>query len=93
VASILALVYEYRNEDALAIPYFTEAAVYNRRKIMLLLQQQLDIAHRYNHTLSIAVLDLIGRIGGEEFLVLFPCTDLAAAKQLADPLQLYQKKP
>lgn len=30
--------------------------------------------------------DLIGRIGGEEFIVIFPCTDLAAAEQLAKRL-------
>lgn len=30
--------------------------------------------------------DLIGRIGGEEFMVIFPCTDLTAAEQLAKRL-------
>lgn len=30
--------------------------------------------------------DLIGRIGGEEFIVIFPCTELTAAEQLAKRL-------
>lgn len=96
-------------------------AVYNRRKVMQLFQQQYAQAERYNLDLSIAILDLdwfkqindtfghqtgdevlwrfaavcrqqlrktdiIGRIGGEEFLIIFPSTCVAAAEQLANRL-------
>ncbi|RUM46349.1 MAG: hypothetical protein DSY47_08325 [Hydrogenothermus sp.] len=100
----------------------TLTMVYNRRKILQILNDELDRAKRYKRPLSILMIDVdnfkklndnfghqfgdkvlqdfaillknivrktdvIGRTGGEEFLVILPETDLEGAKYVAEKIR------
>ena len=112
-------IYSIEKRDALIDPL---TDVYNRRSILLGLKHELDRAKKFNHKLTIAIVDidyfrkynvlngsilgdkvlrkisrvinkeirstdLIGRMGGEEFLIIFPETNYQTAFRICEKIR------